>query len=134
MHAEPSQPAARGCSVSRRRIVYPPQAGREYEHRREFAPPAATRGGGCRRGRRARPDAQIPSTDELCCCTFQNLLRGLMTAVRVRVAGRIAPTRSFALVAILVAGLVASGCGGGGPGGGGALANPSAPSGTDGGY
>jgi len=57
-----------------------------------------------------------------------------MTAVCVRVAGRIAPTRSFALVAILVAGLVASGCGGGGPGGGGALANPSAPSGTDGGY
>jgi hypothetical protein len=49
------------------------------------------------------------------------------------VAGGIAPGHRFALVAIIVAGLGASGCVGGGPGGG-SLVGPSVPSGTPGGY
>lgn len=52
---------------------------------------------------------------------------------RSKVAGGIAPGHRFALVAIVVAGLGASGCVGGGAGGG-SLAGPSVPSGTPGGY
>ncbi len=56
-----------------------------------------------------------------------------MTPVRRRMAGRLGPRPWLSLVAILVVGLVATGCFGGDQGGG-PPPPPPAPSGTDGGY